>query len=110
MRKLHLLTEPIPNNLNIEFLGTGDRIISGVRFSEDKVYINRTQYFSNVREDLWNFCFAGYHGLQKWFKDRRQSTISDAEIQHVIAVFNVFDQSEDHMEQLDEVLAEYEII
>ena len=67
-------------------------------------------HFSNVREDLWNFCFAGYHGLQKWFKDRRQSTISDAEIQHVIAVFNVFDQSEDHMEQLDEVLAEYEII
>lgn len=110
LRKLHLLTEPIPNNLNIEFLGTGDRIISGVHFSDNKVYINRTQYFSNVREDLWNFCFAGYHGLQKWFKDRRQSTISDAEIQHVITVFNVFDQSENHMEQLDEVLAEYEII
>lgn len=110
LRKLHLLTEPIPNNLNIEFLGTGDRIISGVHFSDNKVYINRTQYFSNVREDLWNSCFAGYHGLQKWFKDRRQSTISDAEIQHVITVFNVFDQSENHMEQLDEVLAEYEII
>ena len=110
LRKLHLLTEPIPNNLNIEFLGTGDRIISGVLFSDNKVYINRTQYFSNVREDLWNFCFAGYHGLQKWFKDRRQSTISDAEIQHVITVFNVFDQSENHMEQLDEILAEYEII
>lgn len=28
----------------------------------------------------------------------------------VITVFNVFDQSENHMEQLDEVLAEYEII
>ena len=110
LRKLHLLTEPIPNNLNIAFLGTGDRIISGVHFSDNKVYINRTQYFSNVREDLWDFCFAGYHGLQKWFKDRRQSTISDAEIQHVITVFNVFDQSENHMEQLDEVLAEYEII
>ena len=91
-------------------IGTGDRIISGVHFSDNKVYINRTQYFSNVREDLWDFCFAGYHGLQKWFKDRRQSTISDAEIQHVITVFNVFDQSENHMEQLDEVLAAYEII
>ncbi|MEG1602809.1 MAG: type ISP restriction/modification enzyme [Cloacibacillus sp.] len=49
LRKLHLLTDPVPNDLNIEFIRDGDRIISGVHFSDDKVYINRTQYFSNVR-------------------------------------------------------------
>jgi len=106
LRNLHLISHPIKNTLGIYFMGTGDYVISGVRFQDNKVYINRSQYFTNIREDLWDFSFAGYHGLQKWFKDRRQQRLSESDIQHVINVFNVFDQSETYMAKLDSVLTE----
>ena len=110
LRKLHLMEIPIENKLGIELIGDGDNIVSSYRFANGKAYINRTQYFSNVREDIWDFCFAGYHGLQKWFKDRRQQILSPADIEHVINVFNVFDQTEADMGLLDTILEEYEVL
>ena len=63
-----------------------------------------------MREDIWDFCFAGYHGLQKWLKDRRQQALSAADIEHIINVFNVFDQTEADIDSLDTILEEYEIV
>ena len=110
LRKLHLMEIPIENKLGIELLGDGDNIVSSYRFANGKAYINRTQYFSNVREDIWDFCFAGYHGLQKWLKDRRQQILSPTDIEHVINVFNVFDQTEADMGLIDTILEEYEVL
>ena len=86
LRMLHLMERPIENKLCIAFIGDGDSVISGLRYTDNCVFINRNQYFSNIREDLWDFCFAGYHGLQKWFKDRRQQKLSNTDIQHVLNV------------------------
>lgn len=110
LRELHLLEIPIENKLGIEFTGDGDNVVSGVRYTNDCVYINASQYFTNVRDDLWDFCFAGYHGLQKWLKDRRRRELSIQEIQHVINVFNVFDLTESYMDELDDILEEYNIV
>ena len=110
LRKLHLLEMPIQNKLGIEFLGNGDNTVSCYRYANGKAYINRTQYFTNIREDIWDFCFAGYHGLQKWLKDRQQHVLSASDIEHVITVFNVFDQTEADMALLDTILEEYEVI
>lgn len=42
LRKLHLLSQPIENTLNIEFVGTGDNVVSSARYVDNCVYINRT--------------------------------------------------------------------
>ena len=110
LRKIHLFEIPIENKLEIEFCGTGDNIVSRPHFANDCAFINRTQYFSNVREDIWDFCFAGYHGLQKWLVDRRGERLSSSDIQHIINVFNVFDLTETDMAKADAVLEEYEIV
>ena len=110
LRKIHLLELPIENQLFIEFCGTGDNVVSHFHYNNERVYINRTQYFSNVREDIWDFCFAGYHGMQKWFKDRSGELLSPADVQHIIDVFNVFDLTETDMTKVDSILGEYEII
>lgn len=110
LRKLHLFEIPIDNHLGICFCGNGSNVIARRHFRDDRVYINRTQYFSNVREDIWDFCFAGYHGMQKWLKDRRGEALSPKDIQHIIDVFNVFDYTETDMAKVDEILESYEII
>ena len=71
------------------------------------MFINRTQYFTNVRKELWDFCFGGYHGLSKWFKDRKDIYLSEADKEHVIQVFNIFDQTESIMGEIDALLIEF---
>ena len=110
LRKTHLLEVPVNNQLGIEFIGDGDNVVAGFRYANGRAYINTSQYFTNVRDDLWDFCFAGYHGLQKWLKDRRRETLSGQEIQHIINVFNVFDLTETYMAELDTILEEYDIV
>ena len=88
----------------------GDKLSPQTEYDQDRILYGATQYFSNVREDLWDFCFAGYHGLQKWLKDRRQKTLSADEIQHIINVFNVFDLTETDMSEMDEILEVYGIV
>ncbi len=110
LRKLHLFEIPIKNGLNIELVGSGNNLISGIRFANNRVYINQSQHFSNVREDIWNFCFAGYHGMQKWLKDRRQQKLTSIDVQHLINVFNIFDQTKKDMEKMDSILEAYGIV
>ncbi len=110
LRQLHLFEIPIENSLGIELVGVGDNVVARFRYANERAYINATQYFSNVREDLWDFCFAGYHGLQKWLKDRRQKVLSADDIQHIINVFNVFDLTETDMSEMDVILEAYGIV
>lgn len=110
LRTLHLFEEEVGNPLNIEFVGEGDNTISSRKLKSNRLYINRTQYFTNVTEDLWDFCFGGYHGLQKWFKDRNGTKLTDRDIRHVINVFNVFSKTICIREELDACLDSYGII
>jgi len=37
---------------------------------EGRVWINKDQYFADVREVSWGFYIGGYEPAQKWLKDR----------------------------------------
>lgn len=74
------------------------------------LYINRTQLFTNVTEEIWDFCYGGYHGLQKWFKDRNGMKLSEDDIQHVIRVLNVFEKTISIREDLDICMDEFGLI
>lgn len=110
LRKLHLLEEDIGNPLDIKFDGNGDGIISSRKLKPEGLFINRTQLFTNVTETIWDFCYGGYHGLQKWFKDRNGMKLSENDIQHVIQVLNIFDRTISIREDIDACLDEYGII
>lgn len=110
LRRLHLLDTDIHNSIEIVFCGTGDNVISALKYEDERVYINRNQYFTNIGENLWNFCFGGYHGLQKWFKDRRQQPLTSDDINHIIKVYNVFNMSEIIMENIDDYMSAHGII
>lgn len=101
LRKLHLLETDVPNLLNIKFEGIGNNEVTSVSYSNETIKINRTQRFTGVSETVWDFCFGGYHGLQKWFKDRRGCILTEEDISHVIKVLNVFSRTAEVMEKID---------
>lgn len=82
LREIHLFESPLLENLVTEYPVAGNNIISKPIFKNGNVYINESQYFSNVPDLAWNFFIGGYQPAQKWLKDRKGEQLSFDEILH----------------------------
>jgi hypothetical protein len=49
---------------------------------EGRVWINPTQYFGGIPEEVWAFKVGGYQVCDKWLKDRKGRILSGDEIMH----------------------------
>ena len=81
LRRLHLMEEQ-PERTGVTYPEVGDNSVSQQKWADDKVWINKEQYFGNVPEEVWNYYIGGYQPAQKWLKDRRNTTLSFDDITH----------------------------
>lgn len=81
LRRLHLMEEQ-PERTGVTYPEVGDNSVTQQKWAEDKVWINKEQYFGNVPEEVWNYYIGGYQPAQKWLKDRRNTTLSFDDITH----------------------------
>lgn len=80
LREIHLLESPVVNEFITSYPVGGDNEVVKPEYKDNKVYINKTQYFDNVPEIAWNFYIGGYQPAQKWLKDRRGRLLSYEDI------------------------------
>lgn len=102
LRYLHIQKHDISNSLNIDFIGDGNNEVTGIKYDRGNLYINQNQYFTNISERMYDFCYGGYHGLQKWFKDRMHMILSADDIKHIVQVYNIFYNTFEIMEEIDQ--------
>ncbi len=76
---LHLLRSPELDLPNCRFEGQGDAVVArtkaqGFRYDPDeqRLYINRTQYFGPIPEEVYEYRIGGYQVCDKWLKDRKE--------------------------------------
>jgi predicted helicase len=103
LRELHLLNATDLEKTKVKYPVDGDNIVEKVRFENEKVYINETQYFEGVPEKAWNFYIGGYQPLQKYLKDRKGRNLSFDEIEHYRKVVYVIEETMKVMEELDNI-------
>lgn len=109
LRKLHLMEE-IPQ-CQTSFDVAGDNTVTELRYEpadtskkiNDRVFINKTQYFDNVPELAWNFYIGGYQPAQKWLKDRKGRTLSYDDISHYRKIIAILIETDNLMKQLDSI-------
>ena len=53
---------------------------------EKRVYINKTQYFEGVEQEVWDYQIGGYQVLDKWLKDRKKRILNLDDIKHYCRV------------------------
>lgn len=82
LRQLHLLESPIVNNYITTYPEDGDNNVDKPVYKGRNVFINEIQYFGNVPEVAWNFWIGGYQPAQKWLKDRKDTTLTNSDIEH----------------------------
>ncbi len=62
------------------FEGEGDSVVARVQYRDGDVWINPTQYFSDVPLAVWEFEIGSYQVCEKWLRDRRGEALSHAAI------------------------------
>jgi predicted helicase len=81
----------------------GSHAVERLRYSpkEQAIWINKTQYFSRVPENIWDFKIGGYRALEKYLKSRKNRILSLDEINHMSAIADSLAFTIDQMTAID---------
>jgi len=81
---LHIMESPALNNLITGYTIIGSNTVDKVHYdgNNQRVYINKTQYFEGVPPEVWEFHVGGYQVCQKWLKDRKNRSLTYDELTH----------------------------
>ena len=86
------------------FEGDGDGVVGRVRYVDGKVWINPTQYFTDVPVAVWEYEIGAYQVCEKWLKDRRGEVLSHADVRRYRAVLVAVAETLAVMGEIDLVL------
>ena len=100
LRELHLMTSPESNNLITTFPNGGNDEVEKISYKDEKVSINKDQYFGQVPEVAWNFYIGGYQPAQKYLKDRKGRKLTNDEIEHYQKIIKVLFETDKLMKEI----------
>jgi predicted helicase len=106
--ELHLLRSGELDPPLARFEGEGDDRVArnksqGFRYEpqEERVYINQTQYFAPVPQELWEYRIGGYQVLEKWLKDRKERPLTVEEIKTYCHIVTAIARTIEIQEEID---------
>ena len=67
-----------------------------------RLYINKTQYFAPIPQEVWDFHIGGYQVIDKYLKSRKGRTLSLDEISHIAAIAETLAFTTRHMAVIDD--------
>lgn len=103
IRQIHLLESPIVEKYITGYPEDGDNVVVKPKYDNGKVFINDTQYFSNVPEVAWNFYIGGYQPAQKWLKDRKDRKLEFDDILHYQKIIVALSETDRLMKEIDAI-------
>jgi len=82
----------------------GSNVVEKVEYKNNKVYINKTQYFDNVKPNVWEFHIGGYQVCQKWLKDRKGRVLNYDDCTHYLYILAALEQTQVLMQYIENIL------
>jgi predicted helicase len=100
---LHLMESPRLDKPITQFTGKGDSVVASgyPKYDDATVWINGTQGFAGVPQDVWEFHIGGYQVCLKWLKDRRGRELSKADKTHYARVIVALQETIRLMKEID---------
>jgi predicted helicase len=110
---LHLLESPKLEKFITTYPEPGDNVIEKgypkYDEKEQSVYINKTQRFRGIAQDVWEFRIGGYQVCEKWLKDRRGRNLAFNDLQHYQKVIVSLCETIRIMREIDEMVPSWPI-
>jgi len=105
---LHLLKAPDIEPPIVSFHGKGNYKVEKLRYGQEKLYINKDQYFENIAPEVWEYRIGGYQVCDKWLKDRKGRTLSLDEIKIYCKIVTSLQKTIEIQKVIDEIYPEVE--
>ncbi len=105
--KIHLMEAEIENECSFPIKGSN--LVEKLMYKEDKVYINKSQYFDQVTPEIWEFHLGGYQVCEKWLKDRKGRGLSFEECSRYLYILAAVEKMRELMEKIDETIPKFPI-
>ena len=86
------------------FEGEGDAVVGRVRYVDEKVWINPTQYFTDVPLEVWEYEIGSYRVCEKWLRDRKGETLRHEDVRWYRAILIAVAETLSVMREIDAVL------
>ena len=105
LRHLHLMDSSEKwNAKNIyPFKGDGSCIVVKPYWKDGRIYINDTNYYDNIPQEIWSYYIGGYQVAEKWLKDRKGTELDFHEIVHYSNILYVIAHTLLTTKEIDEV-------
>jgi uncharacterized protein YcgL (UPF0745 family) len=68
-----------------------------------KLYVNKTQYFNDVPQDVYDFFIGGYQVLDKYLKDRKGKELTGNEVENVERTIKALAFTIEQMKKIDDL-------
>jgi len=72
--------------------------------NNQRVYINKTQYFDGVPPEVWEFHIGGYQVCQKWLKDHKGRPLTYDELTHYQKIVVAIKETIRLMTEIDKLI------
>jgi predicted helicase len=107
---LHLMKSPELDSPVAKFQGVGDKRVEKIKYDKknERVYINKDQYFEGIPENIWQYQIGGYQVCNKWLKDRKGKVLSLDDIKHYCKVATAIKHTINIQKSIDEIYNEAE--
>jgi predicted helicase len=105
--QIHLMETEIENECS--FPVQGSNLVEKLVYKEEKVYINKTQYFDHVTPAIWEFHIGGYQVCEKWLKDRKGRVLSFDECSRYLYILAAVEKTREVMGRIDETIPNFPI-
>jgi hypothetical protein len=105
---LHLLESPHLANLITRYPIPGGNLVDkgypNYLAHQQRVYINKDQYFEGVPPNVWDFHIGGYQVCEKWLKDRRGRQLTFDDLTHYQKTIVALNETIRIMQEIDQAI------
>ena len=112
---LHLLKSSEIDPPVCRFEGEGDSVVTptkskGLRYDQDeqRMYINRNQYFAPISKSLQAYRIGGYQVCEKWLKDRKEHRLELDDIRTYCRMVTALTRTLEIQQELDDLYNDLE--
>jgi predicted helicase len=86
----------------------GSNKIEKPKYKNERVWINREQYFNGIKENVWQYQIGGYQVCEKWLKDRKTRTLSIEEIKTYCKIVTALSKTIELQKEIDKYFIQVE--
>ncbi len=105
---LHLLKSKELEKTISKFPIDGSNKLEKPKYENEKVWINKEQYFDGIKEAVWQYQIGGYQVCEKWLKDRKERTLTLDEIKTYCKIVTSLSKTIDLQNEIDKYFEEVE--